>query len=96
MEIDGTSLTDLAGYRAYDGTFEDTQPADPSFDVFPKCGGPIKDNACGTPAGAPRTVAASGYWIMTHPLSPGDHTLRFAGTAGGFSLDVTYQLTVTP
>jgi hypothetical protein len=39
---------------------------------------------------------ADGYWIMLDPLPPGEHTLHFTATAPdlGFSLDVTYHLTV--
>jgi hypothetical protein len=42
---------------------------------------------------------ADGYWVMLDPLPPGEHTIHFTATAsafGGFSLDVTYHLTVGP
>jgi hypothetical protein len=40
---------------------------------------------------------ADGYWIMLDPLPAGPHTIRITTTApGGFALDVTFNLTVTP
>jgi hypothetical protein len=32
---------------------------------------------------------------MLAPLSPGAHLIHFHGTAGTFTLDITYSLTVT-
>ncbi len=37
---------------------------------------------------------SDGYWVMLDPLPPGSHTIRFTAAAPGFSLDVTYHLTV--
>lgn len=39
---------------------------------------------------------ASGYYIYVPPLPAGEHTIRFTGTRDAFTLDVTYELTVTP
>lgn len=49
-----------------------------------------------TPAGTFVAPAASdGYWLMVEPLPPGVHTIRFGGTStGGFSLDITYTITI--
>jgi hypothetical protein len=54
------------------------------------------DNVFGVPAGVYYPAIDSGYYVMLPPLSPGQHTIHFAGTIGffGFSLDVTYNLTV--
>jgi len=54
------------------------------------------DNIFGVPAGVYYPAVDSGYYVMLQPLSPGPHTIHFAGTIGffGFSLDVTYNLTV--
>ena len=42
-------------------------------------------------------VLSDGYWVMLKPLSSGAHVIDFGGSAfGGFSLDVTYDLTVAP
>ncbi|HEY9475443.1 MAG TPA: hypothetical protein VIS06_16545 [Mycobacteriales bacterium] len=35
-----------------------------------------------------------GLWLWIPPLSTGEHELTVRGSSGGFSLDVTYQLTV--
>ncbi|HEY9390694.1 MAG TPA: hypothetical protein VIR27_13150 [Mycobacteriales bacterium] len=35
-----------------------------------------------------------GLWLWIPPLSAGEHELTVRGSSGGFSLDVTYQLTV--
>jgi len=38
---------------------------------------------------------SDGYWVMVAPLPPGDHVIKFGGIASnGFSVDVTYHLTV--
>lgn len=45
----------------------------------------------------PRECLADGYWALLPPLSAGEHTVRFAdGFSFGFSLDVTYHITVKP
>ena len=46
------------------------------------------------PAGTYSPVVGDGYYVMLAPLSSGQHTLSFSGTAGSFSLNVTYQLKV--
>ncbi len=43
-----------------------------------------------------RPCADVGYYLMLHPLSAGQHTIHFEGSAGDFSVDVTYNLTVEP
>ena len=35
-----------------------------------------------------------GYYVMVAPLSIGDHTIHFHGTAGPYVRDVTYNITV--
>jgi hypothetical protein len=41
------------------------------------------------------TMVTDGYWLLLEPLKPGHHTINFkAKGSGGFSLDVTYNLTV--
>ncbi len=37
---------------------------------------------------------ASGYYVFVPPLPAGEHVIRFTGTRGTFTLDVTYDLTV--
>jgi hypothetical protein len=46
-------------------------------------------------AGSIFPAVADGYYLMLRPLTVGSHTLNFGGTFSGFSLDITYQITVT-
>lgn len=48
-----------------------------------------------TPEGTEGIFMTSGEYVWVPPLSPGKHVLNFGGTQkGGFSLDITYNLTV--
>jgi hypothetical protein len=100
LEIDGVSVEGLDAYRAHSDTFVETSPTDVSARVFPFCAGPIEENPCGVPVGSERPAVADGYWAMLRPLSAGQHEIRFAASIalpwGGFSLDVTYDILVTP
>jgi hypothetical protein len=42
----------------------------------------------------PHECVGDGYWALLEPLKVGQHTIRFTGGSGDFSLDVTYHLTV--
>jgi hypothetical protein len=42
----------------------------------------------------PHECVGDGYWALLEPLKVGQHTIRFTGGFTGFSLDVTYHLTV--
>jgi hypothetical protein len=46
----------------------------------------------------PYDCVADGYWVLLAPLSIGQHTIHFTGglSSSGFSLDVTYHITVKP
>lgn len=84
LEIDGVSARNLFAYR---GTSTEPFPLFIS-DVFEEFG---------IPEGERDYATSDGYWIMLSPLNPGSHTLRFtAQTVDGFSLDVTYKITVAP
>ena len=77
-ELDGVPVQHVVDYRA----------ASPVFQVvFPP------DNICGTTPGTSIAVA-DGYYLMLKPLSAGEHVLHFTGSIPGFSLDITYHLTV--
>ena len=54
------------------------------------------DNILGVPRGVYYPTIDSGYYVLLTPLSPGQHTIQFAGGIGffGFSLDVTYHITI--
>jgi hypothetical protein len=55
-----------------------------------------RDNVLGPPeiAGTYPLAFSDGYWVGLEPLDPGEHTIHFAGTGDGFSLEVTYHITV--
>jgi hypothetical protein len=54
--------------------------------------------ATGYPAPYVRTAASDGYWLMLKPLAAGAHVIHFTASnpTTGFSLDVTYNITVNP
>ena len=84
--IDGQTLTNLASYRASSDLF--TWGPLPTNNVF---GDPVN-----FPAGTTSPSVADGYYLLVHPLSPGDHSIHFTGGVPGFQLDITYHITVTP
>jgi hypothetical protein len=58
-----------------------------------------KHNLYGAPPGFSQLSVADGVWVLEHPLSKGEHTVRFGGDfpnapGGGFEQDNTYKLTV--
>jgi hypothetical protein len=80
--IDGIPVSDIQGrYFEQSALFEVGLPA---------------DNLFGLPAG---TVVApcvdAGYYLMVHPLPPGEHTIEFGGSLTDFSTQVTYHITVS-
>jgi hypothetical protein len=81
LEIDGEAVANLGAYRFDSPLFGFTLP-DP--------------NILGVPGGGPGLAVADGYYAMLHPLSPGEHMIRFGGTFDdfGFSLNATYHVTV--
>ncbi len=81
-EVDHVTLGDLFAYR---GTSPLTPfVADPSNVVYDPC-----------ITGGLEWGVADGYWLMLAPLPPGEHLIHFtSGTSGGFSLDVTYHVTI--
>ena len=52
------------------------------------------DSLTGCPAGSSGVALSDGYYVMLKPLSRGDHIIKFQGAVEGFSLDITYKLTV--
>jgi len=58
-----------------------------------------EDNIFGADLEAgPHECVADGYWVLLPPLARGKHTIHFAGElpTNDFSLDVTYDIMVTP
>lgn len=84
-EIDGCEVRRPERYRARSPVF--SMNFEPNFAI-----------AFGYPAAYVRTAVSDGYWVMLRPLSPGAHVIHFTSNNPvlGFSLDVTYNVTVTP
>ena len=83
LQVDGRSVSDIAALRV-SGDVGACTIAD--------------DNIFGAPfAPGPHPCVADGYWALLQPLAKGSHTIRFSGglTAGDFTLDVTYHVTVS-
>jgi hypothetical protein len=68
----------------------------PSFTVIAPPKGLIPPGQLSVP-GNTDPIVSDGYWLLLDPPDPGPHTIKFkAATGTGFSLDVTYHLTVLP
>ena len=46
------------------------------------------------PMGTYGPFVSDGYWLMLAPLGTGQHVVHFHGELPGFTLDITYHLTV--
>lgn len=83
VTLDGKPVPNLRRVRS--DLFATALPEDNLFD----------SDACNVPGRVFWPSIDDGYYTRINALPPGEHTLRFTGTtAGGFSLDVTYKLTV--
>ena len=84
LTIDGEEVPDLAGGSVIAGPLTWWMPEGNLFQYF----GYV----------APRGVYSPGimwgYWVMVRPLPLGEHTIHFGASSGGFTLDITYNLTV--
>ena len=93
--IDGVGIPDLGSYRVAAGGFTYVLPRDNALSLF--CVPALPAFPPGTRTPTPGAFA-DGYYVMLAPLSPGLHTISFAGaeaSPGPFTEDVTYQITVT-
>jgi hypothetical protein len=83
LEIDGRSVSNLDNLRVSGAVGACTLPDDNIFGI------PFDPVV--------HQCVADGYWVLLSPLSVGNHTIHFAGGfESGFSLDVTYHITVSP
>lgn len=83
VEIDGTPVQNLSVYFVDPAT-------SPVFSItLPE------DNVFGAPAGTYAPAVAGGIYLMLAPLPPGEHVIHVQGSGPGFTVDVTYHLTVT-
>jgi hypothetical protein len=81
--IDGRKVSDPSQYRVVSST---------AFNAFMPAG-----NVIGNPVGTYGPLVSDGYFLLVDPPKPGPHTIHFKGvTSSSFTLDVTYNLTVTP
>lgn len=85
LQIDGRSINNLYNFR-----FQSTAAL---------CNIPPEDNIFGVSlVNNPYHCVTDGYWALLTPLPIGQHTIHFTGglSSSGFSLDVTYHITVKP
>ena len=84
-EIDGRPLLNFERYYTEAPQFTIDVPA---------------DNVLGVSGPATGTSVDTGFYLLVAPLSVGTHTLHFGGqfsaASGGFLVDTTYLITVTP
>jgi hypothetical protein len=88
LEVDGTPV-DLSRNRFTSPVFAVTLPSDNLLQAV-GCSDALP--------GTYKPVVDDGYYVALHPLPPGKHTIHFHGTLPdfGFTLDITYHLTVAP
>jgi hypothetical protein len=87
-EVDGVAIDGLLGRRLISKPFEYSLPPGDIYEAFGYDGN-----------GTQYPAVSDGYWVMLKPLSVGDHVLHFAASVGApynFSLEITYNITVTP
>jgi hypothetical protein len=66
----------------------------PSFTVIAPSNGVVPPGKLSVP-GNTDSIVSDGYWVLITPPTPGMHVIHVRATTGdGFSLDVTYNLTV--
>ena len=96
---DGAKVVDsLLDFRTVSDIFSAEMP---DFNIFDGAD-PVTENFCqnaacnagGTSAGTYPDNVGDGYYILLAPLPAGEHTLKFVGTKGAFTTDVTYNLTI--
>jgi hypothetical protein len=81
-DLDGRRIENLSAFRIQSSVFGFILP---------------DDNLYTLPAGTYFPAVDDGVYVMLQPLSPGSHLLHFTGrVSAGFSLDITYQLKVSP
>lgn len=78
VSIDGVSIENLEDFRVQSNPFPIKLP---------------EDNIIGLPSGTYFGIS-DGYWVIVESLPEGEHTIEFGGQAPGFTVDVTYHLTV--
>jgi hypothetical protein len=81
VKVDNAQVKNLDQYRVASPVFTVFFPQNAVFGLEPGTHGP---------------VVSDGYFVLLKPLSPGPHTIHLKGVANdGFTVEVTYYLTVT-
>lgn len=83
LEIDGVPVTGLDQWGVISPVFPLAMPDGNVFNDF-----------FTTSRGVYFPSISNGYWVMIRPLPPGEHTIHSGGTAGSFTIEITYNLTV--
>ena len=78
LTIDGVSYGSLEDFRVQSNPFPIRLP---------------EDNLFGAPPGTYIGIS-DGIWVIVEGLPVGEHTIEFGGQADGFTVHVTYHLTV--
>ncbi|HEU4444477.1 MAG TPA: hypothetical protein VFR94_07385 [Nitrososphaeraceae archaeon] len=80
LTIDGVSIENLEDFRVQSNPFPIRLP---------------EDNIVGEGLPSRPFIGISdGYWAIVESLPEGEHTIEFGGQALGFTVDVTYHLTI--
>jgi hypothetical protein len=88
--VDGVAVKRIRRYFEESPVFRVVLPADNVFGIDSSClPSPMPDAGC-----VLFPTVDAGYYLVTKRLKRGKHRIHFAGTAGDFSLDVTYRITV--
>jgi hypothetical protein len=81
VRVDNAQVKSLDQYRVTSPVFTVFFPQNAVFGLEPGTHGP---------------VVSDGYFVLLKPLSPGSHTIHLKGVSNnGFTVEVTYHLTVT-
>jgi hypothetical protein len=99
VTLNGNAVANVASYRVQSPVFGIILPQNNilqsfGFPVPPWFKKPVPGKY--PPPGEYAPLVDDGYYIMLVPLSPGQHVLNFHGGVPGFTLNVTYKITVVP
>jgi hypothetical protein len=89
LDVDGRAVPDVGRFRFTSPPFAYTLPENNIYSYI---------TGINIPARTVYPAVSDGVYVMLAPLSPGHHTIHFAGDtgAGNFALDVTYHINVLP
>jgi hypothetical protein len=89
VRVDNAQVKNVDQYRVTSPVFSAFFPAKAILPDSIVLGGTV-------PQGSHGPLISDGYFVLLKPLSPGPHTIHLKGVSnGGFTVEVTYQLTVT-